>query len=68
MMYSPNQNPSELYYERHALLRQEARNTRLARRLRAARSIEGPDSGRLMTVLARASAMWERRSGPFFRT
>jgi hypothetical protein len=66
-MYSPNQNPSELYYGRHALLRQEVRNSRLARQ-RAARSTEGPDSGRLMTVLARACAMWERRSVPFFRT
>ena len=25
-MYSPNRNPTELYYERDALLRQEARN------------------------------------------
>ena len=31
-MYPPNQNPTELYYERQALLRQEARNKRLARR------------------------------------
>ncbi len=35
-MYSPNRNPTELYYEsrdeRDALLRQEARNKRLARR------------------------------------
>lgn len=35
-MYSPNRNPTELYYESHnerdALLRQEARNKRLARR------------------------------------
>ena len=30
-MYSPNRNPTELYYERQALLRQEARNKRLAR-------------------------------------
>ena len=67
-MFSPNQNPSELYYGRHALLRQEARNSRLARRLRAARSIERARSERLMMVLARASAMWERRSVPFFRT
>ena len=67
-MYSPNRNPTELYYERDALLRQEARNSRLARRLRAARSIAGSDSGRLMTVLARASAIWARRSVPFFRT
>jgi hypothetical protein len=35
-MYSPNRNPTELYYESHderyALLRQEASNKRLARR------------------------------------
>ena len=31
-MYSPNRNPTELYYERHALLRQEALNKRLVRR------------------------------------
>lgn len=31
-MYSPNRNPTEPYYQRHALLRQEARNERLARR------------------------------------
>ena len=31
-MYSPNRNPTELYYERDALLRQEARNKRLTRR------------------------------------
>ena len=38
-MYSPNRNPTELYYESHneryALLRQEARNKRLARPLAA---------------------------------
>ena len=36
-MYSPNRNPTELYYESHnerdALLRQEARNKRLGRPL-----------------------------------
>jgi hypothetical protein len=31
-MYSPNRNSTELYYERDALLRQEARNKRLTRR------------------------------------
>jgi hypothetical protein len=31
-MYSPNRNPTELYHERDALLRQEARNKRLAHR------------------------------------
>ena len=31
-MYSPNRNPTELYYERDALLRQEARTKRLLRR------------------------------------
>ena len=31
-MYSPNQNSTELYYERDALLRQEVRNKRLTRR------------------------------------
>jgi hypothetical protein len=30
-------NPTELYYERHELLLQEARDARLARRQRAAR-------------------------------
>jgi hypothetical protein len=32
-MYSPNRNPTELYYERDALLRQEVRNKRLGRPL-----------------------------------
>ena len=31
-MYSPNRYPTELYYERDALLRQEARNKRPVRR------------------------------------
>ncbi len=31
-MYSPTRNPTELYYERYVLLRQEARNKRLVRR------------------------------------
>ncbi len=31
-MYSPNRNPPELYYERDALLRQEACNKRSVRR------------------------------------
>ncbi len=31
-MYSPNRNPTEMYSERDALLRQEARNKRLTHR------------------------------------
>jgi hypothetical protein len=37
-MYASNRNPSELYYERDALLRQEARNKRPVRRPLAALS------------------------------
>ncbi len=66
-MYSPNRNPTELYYSRHALLMQEAHNRRLARRLRrAARSIESPRSDPLRKALARARAVWERTRVSFF--
>jgi hypothetical protein len=34
-MYAPNRNPTKLYYERDALLRQEVRNKRLVRPLAA---------------------------------
>jgi hypothetical protein len=71
-MYSPNRNPSELYYERHTLQRQEARNTRLARRQRAVRSIESPRVNRLRTVLARAALVhsigWTEDEGGSYAT
>jgi hypothetical protein len=67
-MYSPNRTPTELYHSRQALLMQEARNRRLARRQRrAARSVGSPRSDRLGTALARASAVWERTRVAFFR-
>ncbi len=67
-MYSPNRNPTELYYSRQALLMQEAHNRRLARRQRrAARSVESPNSDRLGKALARARAVWERTRVAFSR-
>ena len=68
-MYSPNRNPTELYYSRQALLMQEAHNRRLARRQRrAARSVESPRGDRLIrTALARARAVWERTRVAFSR-
>jgi hypothetical protein len=61
-------NPTELYYERHELLLQEARDARLARRQRAARR---KGNSRIRTrrsteFLRRASALWGRTSVPFF--
>jgi hypothetical protein len=44
-MYSSNQSPTELFYERHELLRQEARDARLAKELRAARRKGAPKKG-----------------------
>ena len=51
-MYSPNRNPTELFYERQALLRQEAHNKRLAR-------------GTLTALYATMLVVfaWERRLG-----
>ncbi len=67
-MYSPNRNPTELYYSRQALLMQEAHNRRLARRQRrAARSVGSPRNDRLGTALARACVVWERTRVAFFR-
>jgi hypothetical protein len=67
-MYSPNRNPTELFYGRQELLLlQEASNTRLARRLRAARSLGSTRSERLVTELGRAVASWGRTRIPFFR-
>ena len=67
-MYSTNRNPTELYHSRQALLMQEARNRRLARRQRrAARLVESPRGDRLIrTALARARAVWERTRVAFF--
>ena len=67
-VYAPNRNPTEIYHSRQALLMQEAHNRRLARRRRRAdRSSGSPRVGRLGTILARASALWERARVPFFR-
>ena len=69
-MHSPNFNPTELYYERRELLLREARNTRLARSLRAARRKGAPEKGsgrRTAGFLRRAIASWGRTSIPFFR-
>ncbi len=67
-MYSPNRNPTELYYSRQALLMQEAHSRRLARRQRrAARPVERPGGDRLRAALARAGAVWERTRVAFFR-
>ena len=70
-MYATSQNPTELYYQRHELLLREARQTRLARRLRAARPKGRPqsESGRRPAgFLRRAIASWAVRANiPFFR-
>lgn len=69
-MHLSSQNPTELYYERHELLLREARNTRLARKLRAARRKGTYEKGRGRRAegfLRRAVASWRRTSTPFFR-
>ncbi len=68
-MYVTNQNPTELYYQRHELLH-EAHNTRLARHLRAARRKGAPERGsgqRYAGLLRRVLALWGRTSIPFIR-
>jgi hypothetical protein len=71
-LYLRSQNPTELYYERHELLLREARQTRLARRLRAARPKGRPQSAsgrRPAGSLRRAMiALWAGGANiPFFR-
>jgi hypothetical protein len=69
-LYYGNQNPAELYRERHELLMREAKNARHARRLRAARRKGAPETGsgwwRMAGFLRRSLALWERTSVPFF--
>jgi hypothetical protein len=68
-LYVINQNPTELYYERYELLLREARDARLARRLRAARRKANPRvrSRRSAEFLRRDFALWGRTAVPFFR-
>jgi hypothetical protein len=65
-LYFANENPTELFYERQEVLR-EARDTHLARQLRAVRSKGSPRSERRMASFGRALALWGRTSVPFFR-
>jgi hypothetical protein len=67
-MYFTNENLTELYCQRQDLLVQEARNRRLARQLRAARSKGSPRSERRSRVsFGRAIAsLWGRISVPCF--
>jgi hypothetical protein len=64
-----NQNPSELYYQRHEELLREARDARLARRLRAARREARRREARRRTAgsLRQAISLWGRTVVPFFR-
>jgi hypothetical protein len=64
-----NQNPSELYYQRHEELVREARNAHLARSLRAARREEHHHDGRRRTAgpVRQAISLWGRTFVPFFR-
>ena len=69
-MYCANQNPTELYRERHELLMREAEDARHAHRLRAARRTGAPDTEsvrwRLAGFLRRSLASWGRTGVPFF--
>jgi hypothetical protein len=69
-MYFTNQNPTELYYQRQELLLREAKERRLARRLRAVHRKGAPRKGsghRAAEFLLRAIDLWGRASIPFFR-
>jgi hypothetical protein len=69
-VYFTNQNPTELYYQRQELLLREVRETRLARRLRAARQkgrVRTHSGQRTAGILRQAIALWGRASVPFFR-
>jgi hypothetical protein len=59
-------NPTEMFRERQLALLREADGRRLARRLRAARSKEHPQSEQRMAGFQRAIALWGRTSTPFF--
>ena len=61
-------NPTEIFRERQLALLREVEDRRLARRLKAARSKERPQSERRMAGgFERAIASWGRTSIPFFR-
>jgi len=66
-LLDPN-HPTELFHARQEALMQEARDARLAGRLREARRQERTTSQRRTTRFpGRAIALWGRAGVPFFR-